>query len=234
MPSQSSIKTRILVVEDYHDLQTEMIDFLELSGHLAEGADDLAGMYKKLQQSHRKIVLLDLGLPDGDGIEHIANLRRCYGLHLGIIIVSARGSDEERIIGLKNGADAYLVKPLNLHELNLLIIRLSARIADQQLSDHTWILQTATKTLLTPAYIPITLTGTEYLLLEYLAYNSAIHERVHLCEILYSEKEFINVRKLDTLICRLRHKTKNETGFELPISSFRNKGYGFTANIKMT
>ncbi|MER2491496.1 response regulator transcription factor [Catenovulum sediminis] len=234
MHTQSAQMAHILVVEDNLDLQAEVIDFLNLSGHLADGANNLTSMQQKLRQKTYQIVLLDLGQPDGDGLDYIADLRKCYGLTLGIIIVSARGRDEERIKGLELGADAYLVKPVNLHELNMLIARLFQRIPEgSEPSSNSWQLIKSQRQLKSPTNTQVHLTGIEFLLLQHLCTNDGIQSRTNLCETLYPKTEHIHYGRLDTLVSRLRQKVQKQTGLDLPIHTYRNKGYGLSEPVDL-
>ena len=102
---------RVLVVEDEADLRDALVSFLRLDGMAASPAGSLLEAQACLQQHHFDVILLDLGLPDGDGLDW---LRQREDLdETGLIITSARVAKVHRISGIRCGADAYFVKPFS-------------------------------------------------------------------------------------------------------------------------
>src|SRR5690606_21337740 len=112
---------RVLLVEDNPDLRIEIVDYLSFCNYQVGSASSIEEMQHALQQGNWNILLLDLTLPDGNGLDAARNLRKQYGLKLGIVMVTARGHVEDRIQGITAGADAYLIKPINLKELRATI-----------------------------------------------------------------------------------------------------------------
>jgi DNA-binding response OmpR family regulator len=104
--------TSVLVVEDDPGIATQLVRGLSRSGyavdHVTTGRD-------ALDRADPDVVLLDLGLPDGDGVDICRQLRQRSGV--AIIVVTARGEEPERVLALDAGADDYLVKPFGLAEL---------------------------------------------------------------------------------------------------------------------
>jgi DNA-binding response OmpR family regulator len=100
---------RVLIVEDNPDLRIEIVDYLKFCNYEVVGVGSIQEMAQTLRLGHWNILLLDLTLPDGNGLDATAELRRQYGLSLGIIMVTSRGHVEDRIEGITAGADAYLV-----------------------------------------------------------------------------------------------------------------------------
>jgi CheY-like chemotaxis protein len=109
---------RLLIVEDDASIRETLVDFFELAGSFVTAASDLVSARSAVQQGEFDIVLLDLLLPDGDGIELLRELRRA-GNTTPVLILSARGEEAQRIHGLRQGADDYVVKPFSAHELAL-------------------------------------------------------------------------------------------------------------------
>jgi DNA-binding response OmpR family regulator len=104
---------RILLVEDDLRVSAVMVSMLQRRGYAVEHAATAAAA---LAAAPCDLVLLDLNLPDGDGVEVCRTLRaRCP--HLGIIAVTARGEERDRVTGLRVGADDYVVKPFSMAEL---------------------------------------------------------------------------------------------------------------------
>jgi DNA-binding response OmpR family regulator len=104
--------TSVLVVEDDRGIATQLVRGLSRSGyaveHVTTGGDALS-------RADPDVVLLDLGLPDGDGVDICRELRQRSAV--AIIVVTARGEEPERVLALDAGADDYLVKPFGLAEL---------------------------------------------------------------------------------------------------------------------
>lgn len=119
---------RVLLVEDDRQLRETLIEALAVEGHQVQPAASLADarllMQRALTNGRLDLVLLDLGLPDGEGGALLAELRRTHGTP--VIVISARGADENKIGLLDAGADDYLVKPFSIGEL-LARIRVAMR-----------------------------------------------------------------------------------------------------------
>lgn len=213
---------RILVTEDHPDLQLELVDYLQVHGYQADAADTLASMNEKLQQSQYQVVLLDLTLPDGDGLQQLTSLRAQHGLSLGIVVVSARGQPQQRASAMQQGADAYLVKPVYLPELLALLQQLQQRL--QGTSINTWRLDGQRRQLICPQGQLIPLSHSELQVL--IALQQGKQRKAELFQELapYLSAD-ASYSRLDTLICRLRQKVQQTSGKVLPLHTIRNQGY---------
>ena len=105
----------VLLVEDDRELRTTLRESLRVEGYVVVAAASLADAHALLANTDVDIVLLDLGLPDGDGETLLATLRR--GRSTPVIVISARETDDPKIRLLDAGADDFLVKPFSLGEL---------------------------------------------------------------------------------------------------------------------
>ncbi len=108
---------KVLIVEDEQDLLNMMDRYLKKEGFLCELAKNYREGYVKLNNYQYDCAIVDLNLPGGDGLNLVRILHE-ESPETGIIIVSAKDTAEDRIIGLEQGADDYLIKPFNLSELN--------------------------------------------------------------------------------------------------------------------
>src|SRR5262249_5785706 len=117
---------RILIVEDEFVLRQGLIDLLKGAGHEVEAVDDGRLAVEKGTGTPYDLVVLDLMLPGLDGIEVCRRLRRARP-DLLILRLTARGSEEEKVLGLRSGADDYLTKPFGARELLARIEALSRR-----------------------------------------------------------------------------------------------------------
>jgi two-component system, OmpR family, response regulator len=107
---------RLLVVEDSQRLQELVADSLNSAGYRVDVAGTVADFLGSVVSVQYDLVIIDLGLPDGDGLSGIRALRD-MGQSMPILVMTARGSIEDRVIGLDSGADDYLIKPFNHTEL---------------------------------------------------------------------------------------------------------------------
>ena len=114
--------TRLLVIEDHDDLASLLLDGLGKAGFPADRVSTLDGARQVLASNSYSVVILDLGLPDGDGLSIIRSLRSRDD-STPVLILSARGGVEDRVRGIELGADDYLAKPFALEEL---VVRIRA------------------------------------------------------------------------------------------------------------
>ncbi len=108
---------KLLVVEDEPFLQQEMKNFLEKEGYICETAANYSRADEKITMYHYDLALVDITLPGGSGLQLIETIKR-QNRDTGIVIISARGSLDDKLKGLNLGADDYMTKPFYLSELN--------------------------------------------------------------------------------------------------------------------
>lgn len=118
---------KILIVEDEVELSESIVSYLKSEGYICESAYTFDSATEKISLYEYDIILVDLNLPDGNGIHIIKKLKES-GFKGGIIITSARDTLDDRITGLNTGADDYLIKPFHLAELNARIKSLTRRV----------------------------------------------------------------------------------------------------------
>jgi DNA-binding response OmpR family regulator len=117
---------KILVVEDNAELLYDIKNFLEREGNVCEVALDYEAAYMKIGIFPYDILVVDITLPDGSGLDLIKEIKR-ENIDIGIIIISAKNSLDDKIYGLEIGGDDYLTKPFYLPELNARINALYRR-----------------------------------------------------------------------------------------------------------
>ena len=108
---------KILVIEDEQALCETIVSYLEEEGYRCEQAGTVELGSEKVNLYEYDCMLVDIGLPDGSGLSLIKELKKCHP-ETGIIIISAKNSMDDKILGLDLGADDYLTKPFHLPELN--------------------------------------------------------------------------------------------------------------------
>jgi len=108
---------KVLIIEDHQELARNINDFLVKEGYICELCCTLEAAREKLSLFQYDCILLDIGLPDGNGI-HLLDLIRTEHKQSNVVIISARNAVDDKIIGLEKGADDYLTKPFHLAELH--------------------------------------------------------------------------------------------------------------------
>jgi len=165
--------TRVLVVEDEASIRRALVVNLRARSYDVDAAESGRGALELAARHHPDVVLLDLGLPDLDGIEVIAGLRGWT--NVPIVVLSARGSERHKVAALDAGADDYVSKPFGMDEL---LARLRAAVRRAQPAAEEPVVETdhftvdlSSKRAVDVAGAPIRLTPTEWHLLEVLVRN---------------------------------------------------------------
>jgi len=215
----------VLVVEDHADLCAEIVAYLQARGMTVRAAETGRAMDDAMAVRRPDVVLLDLGLPEEDGVS-IA--RRLAGdPRSGVIVITARGRVEDRILGLNAGADFYLVKPLDMRELEAAIGSVMRRRGAPAEPARAWRLEATRWRLVTPGGGGVALSDAEVRLLSpFFETPDSIVDRRTLAERLG-----MDARSIDLLVHRLRRKVETEAGEILPLRTMRLRGYAFAARV---
>jgi two-component system response regulator TctD len=120
-----------LLAEDSERLQELLSESLKQAGYMLDVVATAAELHSSVAATKYDVLIIDLGLPDGDGLSAIRELR-ATGMPVPILIITARGSIDDRIVGLDSGADDYLIKPFNHAELLARIRALLRRPSELQ------------------------------------------------------------------------------------------------------
>lgn len=108
---------KLLIIEDEKTLREDMIDYLEENGFKCDFSSSVRSGIQKINDGKYACVLVDMGLPDGSGMEVVTYIKS-HKPEIGVIIVTAKNALEDKLEGLNMGADDYLTKPFHLSELN--------------------------------------------------------------------------------------------------------------------
>jgi two-component system OmpR family response regulator len=212
---------RILVVEDEPRLQHNLAKALREEGYAVDTAGDGDDGLFKAETYNYDAVILDVMLPQLDGWEVLARLRKHK--KTPVLMLTARDGPKDRVRGLDTGADDYLVKPFDLDELLARVRALIRRAAGQSKSHLELgdvVIDTRARTV-TRADQPVTLTAREYAILEYLAlHRGKVVSRTDLYEHLFDENDDTLSNLVDVHIFSIRKKL----GAEL-IATRRGQGY---------
>lgn len=218
---------RILVVEDERELARHIVRALTRHGHSPEARHDGASGLQAAADITPDLIVLDLNLPDLDGLSVLARLRQ-DSCPARVLILTARGEVEDRVKGLKAGADDYLAKPFSMDELVARIEALGRRGATPTAAD---LLQVADLHMdvhhrrVTRAGKPITLSPRELDVLQVLMQEPGrVFSRTELCERVWQRDHEYDTRTVEIFITRLRKKV--DSGFPTPlIHTLRSLGY---------
>ena len=163
---------RILLIEDEPELRTSIIQYLTYAGNIIEAVADFNQASDKIHEYEYDCILVDINIPNGNGLELIKQIKQLKS-KAGIIIISAKNSLDDKIEGLDLGADDYLAKPFHLSELNARIkalIRRKQFEGDKAISVNEIIIYPDERRVLVKEQ-DIDLTVTEFRLLLYLIAN---------------------------------------------------------------
>jgi two-component system, OmpR family, response regulator len=246
----------ILVVDDDDALRTLLIDYLAGHGLAATGVGTATEAVKAVANNTYSLVLLDLGLPDGDGIDLARRWRAEYPM--SIICLTGRLEEADRVMGLELGADDYITKPFSLREVLARIRAVTRRASNMPalpvpatVLAHSsvqvpvtrgkhprayrfakWSLNLNTRKLLTPDGKPVSLTNAEFnMLTVFLATPGRIISREQLLERTRAFDDIYD-RAIDVQILRLRRKLEADTKNPTLLCTERGVGYFLNAEVE--
>lgn len=230
LTDMSRQKLQLIVVEDDTELRDILTTGLTLFGHSVRSAADGVALDLLLSSKPADILILDLGLPGENGLQ-IAERLRQMKIPCGIIMLTARGKLDERILGLTSGADHYFVKPVDIRELDAAIRSLSRRLSPEP--KGVWRFVSRTASLVTPKGISVPLSAQECILLDCLAKTPGkTISRKEIFHALQQSDDVYADRRLETMISRLRTKVRSaDPSASLPVRARHNLGYAFLADL---
>ncbi|MBV7483412.1 response regulator transcription factor [Bordetella sp. BOR01] len=223
---------RVLIVEDEPQLRRDLVEFLALCDLAAAGVATAAGLRQALADGDSPdVIVLDVGLPDGNGFELAAEIRPRY--RGGIIMLTAFGGSDDRIRGFESGADIYLVKYSSLREIEAAIRSLLRRTENHATAARdNWVLDSRNWALTAPNQRSINLTATEFALVNLLCrHGGDVCERQKLVDTLARPKTHFDSQHLDAVVSRLRRKIGDRADLPVPIKAIYGVGYTFTAPV---
>lgn len=174
MTGQKKARLRALVVDDEENISYLVASALRNQGFDVETAGTSASAVAVARSFNPHVIILDVMLPDSDGVEVVRRLRS-IAVVAPVIFLSARGSTEDRVRGLTAGGDDYIVKPFALEEL---VARVKAQIRRSGIADESSMIEVSDLVMDTDAYrvwrggVEVMLSGTEFTMLRFLMANS--------------------------------------------------------------
>ncbi|MFT3965482.1 MAG: response regulator transcription factor [Sphingobium sp.] len=228
----------IVLVEDDPSLRMLTARLLQENGYAVRTAATAPEMWIAMEGGPVDMVVLDLMLPGTNGIDLCRQIRRTSDIP--IIFISARGSDEDRVLGLELGADDYLAKPFNTRELIARIravlrrgpiTELDANNRRHEVRFDGWTVNLSRRELRSPSNAIVDLTGAEFDLLgTFIDQPQRVIGRERLIELSRTRVGDSSDRSIDVLVSRLRRKI-TAAGGKPPIVTVRGVGYMFNAPV---
>ncbi len=232
----------IILLEDDPGLRTLIARLLQENGFAVRTAATGPEMWIALENGPAAdLIILDIMLPGTNGLDLCRQIRRTSDIP--IIFISAKGSDEDRILGLELGADDFLPKPFKPRELIARTRAILRRgpMMDRQTPDarsqaqfNGWTVFFARRELRSPSGAMVDLTGAEFDLLgTFISQPQRVIGRERLIELSRTRLSNSSDRSIDVLVSRLRRKLTAE-GEDPPIMTVRGIGYMFNATVSLT
>lgn len=231
----------ILIVDDDPEIRRLLVDYLARNSFDAYAARDGREMWQALERHAIDLVVLDLMLPDTDGLTLCRDLRAKSSLP--VLMLTARGEETDRIIGIEMGADDYLVKPFNPRELLARIKSILRRTRAlppnlrpepaRYMRFSGWTLDTASRLLSAPDGVATPLSGGEYRLLRILLdHPNRVLNRDQLTELIHGREAEAYDRAIDVQISRLRQRLRDDSREPELIKTVRGEGYVLATTIE--
>jgi DNA-binding response OmpR family regulator len=233
--------SHVLIVEDDAGMRTLLERILRENGFRTTGAQNGREMWECINSKTVDLILLDLMLPGVSGLDLCRTLRNTAAVP--IIIVSARGDEMDRVLGLELGADDYIAKPFGKRELLARVRAVLRRVSiltalpghstGEVLHFNGWSLDLRRRELIDTAGVAVELSGAELdLLVGFLENPQRIIGRERLLELARSRIGSVGDRSVDVLVSRLRRKMRSNGAEEDLIRTIRGIGYMFTADVE--
>jgi two-component system response regulator RegX3 len=230
-------KRKILLVEDERSISEPLQPALEREGFDVQLAETAAEALQRFSERQPDLVLLDVMLPDGDGREVLRELRQTS--RVPVVMLTARGEEVDRVLGLELGADDYVTKPFSAAELVARIRAVLRRSADVQtavssvLAAGDLVLNLDTRTL-TQRAEPVELTVKEFDLLRLLLEHAGkVVRREKLIADVWDTNWFGSTKTLDVHISALRRKLADDPAAPRYIHTIRGIGFRFSSSDEL-
>lgn len=227
----------VIVLEDEPVLRQELEEFLAELGYAPLCVSTLQAFHQQFDPGRHRLAVIDLGLPDGSGLDLIRHLRTAAD-PVGIIVFSARNTSADTIQGLEIGADHYLGKGVDLDMLAATLGALARRL---QLGTQAappdaaaWVLDLGPRVLHAPGAPTVPLSLQDAVVLACLMRKAGENiSRREIVEALGADYLAYDQRRLDSQMLRLRRRVASFSGIALPVKTVRNSGYCFYAEARV-
>ena len=233
---ESGAQPHILVVDDARDIREPLVRYLKESGYRASAAENAAAARRAMRTSGIDLVILDIMMPGEDGLSLCRSIRESSGIP--VIMLTARGEELDRIVGLEVGADDYVAKPFNPRELlarvgavlrrtNTLPPRLRGPTAERYRFGE-WTFNAAQREIVGPDGLAMPLSSGEFkLLMAFLERPKVALSREQLLDLTKGRDAEVFDRSIDNQVSRLRRKIEQDPKNPRYIKTVWGGGYIF-------
>jgi DNA-binding response OmpR family regulator len=220
---------QIIVLDDETEICDEIASSLRHVGHEVRMAGSIAECRAHLMQRNADLLIVDRMLPDGDGLELVAQLRQ-EGERCGVLVFTAKDASQDRIHGYSTGADHYLTKPVRLDELNAVVESMVWRLRLKA----EWLYNPDTQILKTPNKDQIRFTSTEGTIFKCLVGSVGhIVSRQAIVRALGKNEASYDDRNLDVMVMRIKKKIAANSTAPLVIKTVHGVGYCIPNNVSL-
>ena len=231
----------ILIVDDDAETRSLLSEYLRKQGHRVTTAADGKAMQGMLETARPDLIVLDLMLPGTDGLELCRDLRSRS--NVPVIMLTARGEETDRIVGLEMGADDYLAKPFSPRELLARIRSILRRTRGlpegrtgsgaHQVRFAGWTLDLTARQLVAPDGVVVALSGAEFKLLAvFVEHPNRVLDRNQLMDLTVGRDGSPFDRSIDVQVSRLRLRLRDDAREPRIIKTVRNEGYVLAAVVE--
>jgi two-component system, OmpR family, response regulator len=235
-----SRQDHIFVVDDDAEIRALLREYLQKQGYRVTALADGKALREAVATARPDAIVLDVMMPGEDGLALCRDLRARS--NLPVIMLTARGDETDRIVGLEMGADDYLAKPFNPRELLARIksvLRRARALPDNLRPEAVssfrfsgWLLDVATRNLTAPDGVVVPLGGTEFRLLRvFLDHSNRVLTRDQLIDLMLSRDAAPFDRAIDVQVSRLRQRLREDAREPAIIKTVRGQGYVFAARV---
>jgi len=222
---------KIVLIEDDADLFALLKYNLENEGFVLVGSQTGKGAIELCRRERPDLIILDIMLPDSDGLEICKGIRNHPDIaHIPVIFLTARAAETDRIVGLELGANDYIVKPFFVRELIARVkIQFRGQAKPARVLKAGRLEMDRTSLQVRVGGLPVSLTATEFRLLEFLMSRpGVVFSRDQLLDSVWGHDRAVTDRTVDVYVLRLRQKIDADPSSTSMIRSVRGFGYSFT------
>ena len=239
---ESGVQPHVLVVDDARDIREPLVRYLKENGYRASAAESAAAARRALRTSAIDLVILDIMMPGEDGLSLCRSIRESSGTP--VIMLTARGEELDRIVGLEVGADDYVAKPFNPRELlarvsavlrraNTLPPRLRGPVVEHYRFGE-WTLDAGQREIVGVDGVAMPLSSGEFkLLMAFIERPKVALSREQLLDLTKGRDTDVFDRSIDNQVSRLRRKLEHDPKNPRYIKTVWGGGYIFTGEVEV-
>jgi two-component system OmpR family response regulator len=235
----------ILIVDDDREIRELLATYLTKNGLRVSAAANGKEMYAVLAGHAIDLIVLDIMMPGTDGLSLCRDLRAGKWKAIPVLMLTARGDETDRIVGLEMGADDYLPKPFAAREVlarvrailrraRMLPPNMQITEAGKRIAFGSWQLDAVARHLVDSAGVVVALSGAEYRLLRvFLDHPQQVLTRDQLLNLTQGRDSDIFDRSVDLIVSRLRQRLRDDAREPQYIKTVRSEGYVFASAVKI-